>query len=56
MDGLNSETRKRARFIDNRKEGDSGGKVSPDSVLRHAGGDKRVKETHKDDGGEVRED
>lgn len=56
LDGLNSEIRKQARFIDSRKEGDSSGKVSPNPILRHAGGDKRVKETHKNDGGEIRED
>ena len=32
------------------------GKVSPDPVLRYASGDKRVKETHKNDGGAIRED
>lgn len=37
------------------ERGDSIGKVSPDPVLRHAGRDKRVKETHKNDGGEDRE-
>lgn len=38
------------------ERGDSIGKVSPDPVLRYASGDKRVKETHKNDGGAIRED
>ena len=38
-----------------RERGGFVGKVSPDPVLRYASGDKRVKETHKNDGGEDRE-
>lgn len=38
------------------ERGDSVGKVSPDPVLRYASGDKRVKETHKNDEGAIRED
>lgn len=48
--------KKTGKIYRQQERGDFVGKVSPDPVLRYASGDKRVKETHKDDGGEARED
>lgn len=48
--------KKTGKIYRQQERGDSIGKVSPDPVLRYASGDKRVKETHKNDGGAIRED
>ena len=47
---------KTGKIYRQQERGDFVGKVSPDPVLRYASGDKRVKETHKNDGGAIRED
>ena len=47
---------KTGKIYRQQERGDSIGKVSPDPVLRYASGDKRVKETNKNDGGAIRED
>ena len=41
--------KKTGKIYRKQERGDSVGKVSPDPVLRYASGDKRVKETHKND-------
>lgn len=48
--------KKTGKIYRQRERGGFVGKVSPDPVLRYASGDKRVKETHKNDGGAIRED
>lgn len=48
--------KKTGKIYRQQERGDSIGKVSPDPVPRYASGDKRVKETHKNDGGAIRED
>ena len=47
--------KKTGKIYRQQERGDSVGKVSLNPVLRYASGDKRVKETHKNDGGEDRE-
>lgn len=47
---------KTGKIYRQQERGDSIGKVSPDPVLRYASGDKRVKETHKNDRRKVGED
>lgn len=48
--------KKTGKIYRQQERGDFVGKVSPDPVLRYASGDKRVKETHKNDGGAIRKD
>ena len=48
--------KKTGKIYRQQERGESIGKVSPDPVLRYASGDKRAEETHKNDGGAIRED